>query len=111
MPGRSWNSSVRATGLRPLDLARGRAMLEGLQRIPGRICLPIRLKFTVCIAASLLACGILSFWAASPFVEQAASAGDLGERVRGFQCVMAGMVLAFLVAGTAGALVFSRFIS
>jgi signal transduction histidine kinase len=86
-------------------------MRERLRRIFGRECLSPRLKFTVSMAAAILVCGALAFWAAAPALRHASAAGDAGERLREIRWIMAGIILALAAAGTVGALIFSGSVS
>lgn len=86
-------------------------MRDRLRRILGRECLSLRLKFTVSMAAAILVCGALAYWAATPLLKQASAAGDAGERLREMRGIMAGIILALVAAVAIGSLIFSGFVS
>jgi two-component system NtrC family sensor kinase len=86
-------------------------MRDRLRRLLGRKFLSIRLKFTLSMALALLACGLSAFLVVFPILKQAAAVPDAGERLRDFQCILACAILAMTMAGIAGSLLFTRFIS
>lgn len=86
-------------------------MRDRLRRFPGRKFLSIRLKFTLSMAAVLLACGLLAYRAVCPILGHAAAVADAGQRLRDLQGILACTILALTIAGIAGSLVFTGFIS